>query len=150
MSAPDPAFVERISAGFARLIPHAQALGIEILGIEGVQVLARMPVQPAFLGDVERGIVHTGIVTSLIDSICGLAVFVRIGQRDTIATLDLRVDYLQPSRLGAALHCRAECYRLTDQIAFARATVWQQDEAAPVATSLSTFMRGNHTRGTIG
>ena len=153
MNTSDPAansFVERISARFTSLIPHARALSIEIVGINGIEVLGRMPVQAAFLGDLDRGIVHTGIVTSLIDSLCGLAVLVRIGQRDAIATLDLRVDYLRPTVLGADLHGRAECYRMTGQIAFVRATVWQQDEAEPVATSLSTFMRGNSTRGNFG
>jgi acyl-coenzyme A thioesterase PaaI-like protein len=36
----------------------------------------------------------------------------------------------------------AACYRLTPSIAFVRASAWQDDEAAPVAVSQSTFMRG--------
>lgn len=148
MSQPDPEFVARVTERFLSTVPQVKALGIGIERIDGHVVRARMPVRAELLGDIERGIVHTGVVTSLIDSMAGLAVLIRIGRRDAIATLDLRVDYLRPSLLGADLHCLAECYRLTDQIAFAKATVWQHDEAQPVATSLGAFMRGNSsTRG---
>lgn len=142
-------FVALATARFLEAIPHVRALGITIDAVTDTIVHARMPVRPEFLGDHVRGIVHTGVVTSLIDSMAGLAVLVRIGAREAIATLDLRVDYLRPTVLGADLHCRAECYRLAGQIAFARATVWQHDEAQPVASSLGTFMRASSARGRI-
>lgn len=148
-SAADSAFIERLGSRIAGLIPHVQALGIEVVTIGTAEVVVRLPLRPEFLGDIERGIVHTGIVTTLIDSASGIAVFARIARSEAIATLDLRVDYLRPTVLGTALRCRAECYRLSEQIAFVRASVWQFDEAEPVAISLSTFMRGTQARGQI-
>ncbi len=64
-----------------------------------------------------------------------------IGGLEPIATLDLRMDYLRVGRRDLAVHCRAECHRLTPSIAFARATVWQDDPAQPIAQSQGVFMR---------
>lgn len=140
-------FTARISARYATLVPHVGALGIEILTADAGGVLARLPLRPDFIGDPDRNIVHTGVVTTLIDSIAGVTVLVANGAPEAVATLDLRVDYLRPTVLGTPLHCRAECYRRTAQIAFIRISVWQDDEAAPVANSLATFMRGSSSRG---
>lgn len=143
-------FLQRLGENFPRLIPHAGALGIRITRIDAAAVEARLPFRAEFLGDAERGIIHTGIVTTLIDSACGVALLAHLGNPEKIATLDLRVDYLRPSLPGAELVCRAECYRLSAQIAFLRASVWQFDEAAPVAASLATFMRSGSDKGRLG
>jgi uncharacterized protein (TIGR00369 family) len=110
----------------------------------------RMPCRPEFLGDVERGVIHTGVVTTLIDSACGAAVLAHLGTPERIATLDLRVDYLRPSRMHAELVCRAECFRTTPQIVFVRAEVWQDDSSQPVAVAQAAFMRGNSDKGPVG
>ncbi len=145
----DPVFLERLGEGFSQFIAHARELGIKATRVEAEQVVARLPFRAELIGDIERGIIHTGAVSTLIDSACGIAVLARIGKSETIATLDLRVDYLRPSLAGIDLICRAECYRLTGLIAFVRASVWQDDEAQPVATSLAAFMRGRGERGII-
>src|SRR5262245_42388165 len=114
---------------------------MQVTEIETTHAEMRLPVREEFLADVERGVIHTGVVTSLIDSVCGLAMLAHLGTLERIATLDLRVDYLRPSRLHHDLVCRAECYRSTQVIAFMRATVWQDDRAQPVAVCQAAFMR---------
>lgn len=122
-------------------IPHAQDCGMQVLAISTGMAEMALPYRPDWLGDLERQVIHTGIIISLVDMACGLAVLSSMEQFEPVSTLDLRMDYLRPSHAGLALHCRAECYRLTRHIAFARATVWQDDPAAAVATSQATFMR---------
>ena len=134
-------FYNTLLRGYAISVPHVGELGIELTRLDGEAAEARLPCRPEFLGDVENQLIHTGVVTTLIDSICGIALLAHIGKPTRIATLDLRVDYLRPSRPGKDLWCRAECYRLTEQIAFLRASVWQNDPAAPVASCLAAFMR---------
>lgn len=141
----EPTLPLALAQRFAALVPHMRELGLRLLRVEREFAEAALPLRPEFLGDRERGLVHTGVVTSLIDSVCGFAVHARIGGLVTIATLDLRVDYLRPVRPPQALICRAECYRLTARIAFARAAVWQEDPGAPVATSLATFMHATRS-----
>ncbi|HZR37270.1 MAG TPA: PaaI family thioesterase [Nevskia sp.] len=134
-------FYNALRRGFAGSVPHVKELGIELSHADARSAEGRLPYRPEFLGDAEHQLIHTGVVTTLIDSVCGVALIAHIGQPTRIATLDLRVDYLRPSRPGKDLVCRAECYRLTDQIAFLRASVWQDRADEPVATSLAAFMR---------
>ncbi len=134
-------FYQALSRGFATSVPHVKELGIELTHVEAAYSEGRLPYRPEFLGDAEHQLIHTGVVTTLIDSVCGVALIAHLGLPTRIATLDLRVDYLRPSRPGKDLVCRAECYRSTEQIAFLRATVWQDDPQQPVATSMGAFMR---------
>lgn len=137
---PDDSFLQRLAERFQQDIPHSHDLGVEMIRVAADRCEVRLPFRPEFIGDSERQLLHPGVVSSLIDSACGVAVIAHIGKPAAIATLDLRVDYLRPSRPGVGLVCSAECYRLTSQIAFVRAQVWQDDPSAPVATSVSTFM----------
>lgn len=134
-------FYDTLRRGFAASVPHVRDLGIEMTHADAQGAEGRLPYRPEFLGDAEHPLIHTGVVTTLIDSVCGVALIAHLGLPTRIATLDLRVDYLRASRPDKDLRCRAECYRLTGQIAFLRASVWQDDPQAPVATSLAAFMR---------
>ncbi|HEY0974564.1 MAG TPA: PaaI family thioesterase [Solimonas sp.] len=126
---------------FAEFTPHVAECGMRIVALDRDGADAELPYRDDWLGDIERGVIHTGIVTTLVDSACGAAVLAAIGHIEAIATIDLRMDYLRASRRGLSLQCRAECHRLTDQVAFARAQVWQDDPAVPVATAVGAFMR---------
>jgi uncharacterized protein (TIGR00369 family) len=136
----EPTALQQIVDHFHHNIPHARELGMEVVSATVERTQVRLPFRPEFLGDTERQLIHPGVVTTLIDSTCGVALMAHLSRQVTIATLDLRVDYLRPSRPGTGLICSAECYRLTGQIAFMRAFVWQDDPASPVAASVSTFM----------
>ncbi len=76
------------------LITH-MALDIEEVSSAGVRV--RMPFNPDFCVDKDQTLLHGGILTALLDSVFGLANFVAIDGVSTMATLDLRVDYLRPA-----------------------------------------------------
>jgi len=134
-------YFEALQANFSRLIPHARECGLVIERLDAGGALARLPYRREWLGDTGRGLLHTGIITTLVDTVSGLAALSATGQFEPIATLDLRMDYLRPALPGQTLHSHAECYRLTRSIAFVRARAWQDDEQQPVAVSQSTFMR---------
>lgn len=126
---------------FAQFTPHVAVCGMRLTAVDTEGVEATLPFRDDWLGDTERGLIHPGIVSVLVDSACGAAVIARIANLEPIATLDLRMDYLRAGLRDLDIHCRAECYRLTDSIAFVRASVWQQDRTLPIALSQSAFMR---------
>lgn len=140
-------FYEMLRASFTRAVPHAVECGMSIDAVDETGARASMPYRAEWLGDTGRGLIHTGIITTLVDTVSGLAAVAGAGRFETIATLDLRMDFLRPARPGKALRTHAFCYRLTPSIAFVRASAWQDYEAEPVAVSQSTFMRGQVPSG---
>ncbi len=104
-------------------------LKIEKVATDGV--LVRMPYNPSFCADEDGNLLHGGVLTALLDSVFGLANLAAIDQISSMATLDLRVDYLRPARSRADVIVRAECYRQTRHVAFNSGTIWF-DEPSPV------------------
>jgi len=136
-------FFEMLRTNFVPAIPHARQCGMVVHALDETGARASMPYRTDWLGDTERGVYHTGVITTLVDTISGVAAVASAGRFEAIATLDLRMDFLRPAARDKDLHVHATCYRLTPSIAFVRATAWQDDEREPVAVSQSTFRRGS-------
>ena len=120
--------------------PHMREIGLTVTALGPGRGAMRLPDRPDWLGDPARGWLHTGPVTVLADSTCGLAVGAALPKRVPYATLDLRMDYLGAARPGQPVHCEAHCYRLTRSVAFVRGEVWQADRQMPVASVQASFM----------
>ena len=86
------------------------------------------------------GVLHGGVVTTLIDSTAGAAVYAALPAGTPLATLDMRIDYLRPAEPDKRLYARAEVYRTTRQIVFVRATAYQAGPNDLVANAVGTFM----------
>ena len=120
--------------------PHARALGIETISIGPEGSVLRAAYKPEMVGDPDTGVIAGGVVTALLDHACGQAVHTALEQFMTIATLDLRIDYLRAAETGHDLVAMAECYKLTGNVAFVRGSAWDRDAADPFASMLATFM----------
>ncbi len=101
-----------------------------------------LPYRPVFVGDSDTGVIHGGVVTAMLDESCGMAVQLALDGTRAIATLDLRIDYQKPATPGLDIKAHAVCFRVTRSIAFVRATAYQEEESAPVATATGCFMIG--------
>lgn len=131
---------------FASVVPHIEALNIEVIAAAVAKTSLKLPWQAKLVGNPDEGFLHGGAITTLIDSASGLAVFLALEKPPSIATLDLRIDYLRPSNHREAVIADAECYRLTRNIAFVRALAHHGDIDKPIANSASTFMLGSPGR----
>ena len=125
---------------FVNGVPHNVALGIQLIDFEPEFLELRLPYSDKIVGNPETGVIHGGAVTTLMDAGCGGAVMIRLGKPMRIATLDLRIDYLRPGKRDTDLICRAECYRVTKNVAFTRAITHDGDPSDPVASSAGTFI----------
>ncbi|WP_137938039.1 PaaI family thioesterase [Chitinivorax sp. B] len=122
-------------------IPHSKTIGLQYVQGERGRATMKIDYRVDLVGNPKTGVVHGGVITSLIDTTSGLAVFSHLPDSEAIATLDLRIDYLQSAIPGQAIYCTAECYRLTKNVAFTRATAYQEGQEQPIAYSVGTFMR---------
>ena len=125
--------------------PQAVALGISTLSVEPGVATLTAPYRPELVGDPDTGVIAGGVVTTLLDHACGQAVYMAMTEPTSIATLDLRIDYMRAAEPGLDVFARAHCYRVTRNIAFVRATAYDKDAEDPVATAQAAFMLG--TRG---
>lgn len=123
-------------------LPHSREIGMRLhLAEDGVAILS-IPYDPRLVGDPQSGVLHGGVVTALLDTACGTAVMAVREKLSTAATLDLRIDYMRPATRDRAVWVRAECYRLTRSIGFARAVAYHDAPDDPVATAAGAFMVG--------
>lgn len=121
-------------------IPHCSEIGVKVHEMDNDGVTFSLPYQERFAGNPVNGILHGGIITTLIDTASGMCIYARLKKYLPIATLDLRIDYLKPATPGQELFTRATCYRTTQQIAFTQAIAYHTDPDDPVANSVGTFM----------
>lgn len=122
-----------------RNAPHHLALGIELTDISPASASARLPYQPQFVGNPITGVVHGGVVTTLLDTVGGVAVMTALDAKVTVATLDLRIDYLRPSHANEDIFATVSCYKITTHVAFARGTAFNGDPDDPIAAMSATF-----------
>lgn len=125
---------------FIDAVPHNHALGMQVESMERGAAVFRLPYRADLVGNPESGVLHGGVVTALLDACSGAAVFSALPRLSPIATLDLRCDFLRPAEPLRELVARAECYRLTRNVAFTRALAHHGDATAPVAAAAGTFM----------
>lgn len=124
--------------------PHGQAIGMELVGYEGNKVVVKVPYADHLVGDPDTGVIHGGVITATLDNASGWAIRTRSDQSEVIsmATLDIRIDYMRPAEPHQDLLVEAECFKITRNVAFVRALAHQGDKADPVATSIASFMLG--------
>jgi uncharacterized protein (TIGR00369 family) len=123
-----------------RRLGHNAVLGTEFVSHGEDWAELALPYAEHLVGDIDTGILASGPILSLMDMACGLAVWIRCGVFVPQATLDLRVDYLRPATPGKTVIGRAECYRMTRSIAFARGIAHDGDAEDPLAHVAGTFM----------
>ncbi len=78
-------------------IPFNKHLGIKVEKAENGFARLFLPYKPEFTGDARRPALHGGILSTLIDTCGGIAVWSCCQLEDRIATIDMRVDYLRPA-----------------------------------------------------
>ena len=125
-----------------------QALGAQLVEARPGRSVMRLPYAPHIVGNPDTGVVHGGAVTGMLDHACGMAAGSALAAQPlpkgtgfrSVATLDLRIDYLKAARPGTAITVIGECVKITRQIVFARGRAYQESEDDPVALASGTFM----------
>lgn len=144
-----PDVVARMSTMIREFVPHNLALGLEVLRVRGGDVWVKLPYAEKLVGDPATGVMHGGAISSAMDATGGLSVMTKLGKPGSIATLDLRIDYLRPAPRGEDVVIHATCYKITRHVCFVRGVAYtgvaeagfEVGEDHPVATLAATFAR---------
>lgn len=117
---------------------------MELVSYAHNKVMVRVPYAEHLVGDPDTGVIHGGVITATLDNASGWAIRVRSDSPEMVsmATLDIRIDYMRPAEPHQDLLVEAECFKMTKNVAFVRALAHQGDPTDPVATSIASFMLG--------
>ncbi|HZS42290.1 MAG TPA: PaaI family thioesterase [Polyangia bacterium] len=98
------------------VIPFNRFLGIQIADARDGFVRLELPFRPEYIGDQARPALHGGVISTLIDTAGGFAVWTKIELEDRVSTIDLRVDYLAPASAQDALVAEATVVRVGNRV----------------------------------
>jgi uncharacterized protein (TIGR00369 family) len=135
MPIPPPEFLKLIE----ELVPFNKFLGMKITSADDGFIRLELPFRPEFIGDQSRPALHGGVISALIDTAGGFAVWTKISMEDRVSTVDLRVDYLLP---GAPEHLivDASVVRVGNRVGVVDVRAWQpSNPERTVATGKAVY-----------
>jgi uncharacterized protein (TIGR00369 family) len=132
------------------LPPMARALGMSMLEVRDRCCIVKVPYAEHLVGDPDTGVIHGGVITTALDNASGWAIREHKDWQDgvSMATLDIRIDYMRPAEPHQDLIIQSNCYKMSQNVAFVRAFAHQGNHDDPIATSVAAFMLG--TANTAG
>ncbi len=131
---------EMVKQFFGHQIPHQRELGMEIIDIGVGWASGQVPYREDLIGNPTTRVIHGGVVTSLLDALGGVASASSAKFGATLATLDLRIDYLRPSKPEHPVIGRVDCFKVTRNVAFTRGIAHDGDPNDPVASMTATYI----------
>ena len=132
--------LETVARSMVMGAPQAAALGLELVSVAEGRGSIRVSWRDELAGDPDTGVIAGGVVTTLLDHVCGLAVVAVVRRFGVTPTLDLRIDYMRPAAPRSAITAEAHCYKVTRTIAFVRAQAYDAPRGEPIATAQAAFM----------
>jgi uncharacterized protein (TIGR00369 family) len=128
--------MDDLIAALRRRVPYWSHLGLELLEAAGGRSVMAVSCRPEHL---QNGVMHGGVVASLLDSACASAAISLIHPDAYATSVNLTVSYLKPVTAGRLI-ARGECLRAGRRILFCEARV--VDETGDlVATGSSQLVR---------
>ena len=62
-------------------VPHAKAIGLKVEHAKRGEAWLSVPYAENLIGNPETGVIHGGVITSLLDNACGIAVQLALAER---------------------------------------------------------------------
>jgi uncharacterized protein (TIGR00369 family) len=107
----DEEFISFINELFNENVPFNKVLGLKVKSISSNCVKTSFQMRDELLGNSKRGMLHGGVISSVIDATGGLAVVISVQETmrgetlevkrkipNSMSTIDLRIDFLSPGR----------------------------------------------------
>ena len=136
MNQVDPAKLDRARKAFAA-VPYAKFLGLELGDVASGEATLHLDVRAELKQD--QGVVHGGVVASLIDTASAFAVLTRIEIDERVTTTDLTIHYLRPITEGR-MTANARVIRGGRRLFVLSVDVFN-DRRTLVATAVTTYIK---------
>lgn len=142
---------------FDTTIAFNRLLGLETLSMSATQVQVGFAMKPELQGNPVHGILHGGVVSTVLDSVGGMMALICIvaekrtdpahqSERDwnkimrSLGTIDLRVDFLRPGK-GQYFTAQASILRKGNKIAVTRMELHNEKQDL-LALGTGTYLVG--------
>ncbi|TWC32432.1 uncharacterized protein (TIGR00369 family) [Pseudomonas sp. SJZ079] len=145
--------LQQAVSSFFQRIPFNQLLGIQLDELSPERVLMSLPMKDELIGNFMHGILHGGVISSILDVAGGAMALIgaferhqhlsgteRITRLSKLGTIDLRVDYLRPGR-GKHFIASAVLLRSGNKVAVVRSEL-HSDDGTLVAVGTGTYLCG--------
>ena len=125
-------FISAINELFNEKIPFNKMLGLKVESISRERVSVGFRMRDELMGHYQRGMVHGGAISTVLDVTGGLAAFMgvqekmagetleaKLGRFGRVSTIDIRVDFLRPG-IGKKFIATAYALRTGKKVAVTR------------------------------
>lgn len=106
-------------------VPFNKLLGIQGESVGAGRAVLVLRVCHDHLGDTRRPALHGGVISALIDTAGGVAAWSALATGESVSTVDLMVDFLEPARVAGPLRAEAELVRKGNRVCHVRVRVTQ-------------------------
>ncbi|MFH1155160.1 MAG: PaaI family thioesterase [Pseudomonadota bacterium] len=135
MHLPNPAYIQELK-NLVKDSPYPKHMNmkLESIGLDVAEItldLAQYHLQPF-------GIVHGGVLATVIDTATFWSAFLRIPADSGLVNVDLKLNYLRPVASGR-LVARGKCIQAGRTISYSEATVFDENKTI-IAHGTSTLM----------
>jgi len=118
-------------------VPFAKLLGIKLDSVEPGDATLSLQIRDDFKQNA--GVVHGGVIASLIDSATAFAIIPLLNHDERTTTVDLTISYLRPLTAGSMV-ARGKVLRAGTRLIVVSAELFD-DGRNLAATALSTYVR---------
>lgn len=132
----DAAQLRRIQEALGT-VPFAKLLGFELDDIGSGTATLAVDVRHDLTQNA--GLVHGGVIASLIDTATAFAILALLAPNESVTTVDLTISYLRPVTTGR-LRATATVVRAGRRLFVVSAEVLDENEKL-VSTALSTYIK---------
>ena len=144
--------IEQISHVFSS-IPFNKTLGLQFDSIQKDHILMHFEMRPELVGNFLQGILHGGVISSVLDMAGGAAAMIAHIQKHPAhdlmhlsehlgkaGTVNLHVDYLRPGK-GNRFSAKAWILRSGNKITVSRMELTNEEDLL-IASATGTYMVG--------
>ena len=135
------------------MMPFDRLIGVKIESLDFDDICVRVDMKPEFVGNFVKGILHGGVISSVLDLTGGLVASVGVLKRSDgetvgqvldrftrMGTIDLRVDYLRAG-IGEYFLTKGSILRIGNKVAVVR-TEFKNEKSVLIAAGTSSYVVG--------